>query len=100
MNQNGQDASIYEVAFWRKIITPFTTVVMLLLAVPFVLGSLREVSVGQRIFVGTLIGAVFYAFSQSFSYLALVYKFSPFVASTLPAVIMLFIGIYFIRKLN
>jgi len=100
MNQNDQDATVYEVAFWRKVITPFTTVVMLILAVPFVLGSLREVTVGQRIFFGTMIGSVFYTFNQSFSYLSVVYKFSPFAASIIPAVIMLFIGFYYVKKLN
>lgn len=100
MNQNGQDATAYEVAFWRKIITPFTTVVMLILAVPFVLGSLREVGVGQRVFVGTLIGTVFYVLNQSFSQMSIVYKIDPFLATTLPGVVMFLIGFYQLRKLN
>jgi lipopolysaccharide export system permease protein len=100
MNQNGQDATTYEVAFWRKIITPFTTVVMLIIAVPFVLGSLREVGVGQRVFIGTLIGTVFYALNQSFSYLSVVYRIEPFIATTMPGIIVFLIGFYFIRKLN
>ena len=100
MNQNDQDATTYEVAFWRKIITPFTTVVMLILAVPFVLGSLRETSVGQRVFVGTLIGTVFYVLNQSFSQLSIVYKIDPFLATTLPGVVMFMIGFYQVKKLN
>jgi len=100
MNQNEQDATIYEVAFWRKIITPFTTVVMLILAVPFVLGSLRETGVGQRVFVGTLIGTVFYVLNQSFSQLSIVYKIDPFLATTLPGVVMFMIGFYLVKKLN
>lgn len=100
MNQNGQDATTYEVAFWQKIVTPFTTVVMLIIAVPFVLGSLREASVGQRVFIGTIIGTIFYTLNQSFSYLSIVYKIEPFVATVLPGLIMFALGYYFTRQLN
>ena len=100
MNQNDQDATAYEVAFWRKIVTPFTTVVMLILAVPFVLGSLRETGVGQRVFVGTLIGTVFYVLNQSFSQMSIVYKIDPFLATTLPGIVIFLIGFYQVKKLN
>jgi len=100
MNQNGQDATTYEVAFWRKIITPFTTVVMLIIAVPFVLGSLRDVSVGQRVFIGAIIGTIFYTLNQSFSYLSIVYKIDPFLATALPGLIIFSLGYYYIRQLN
>lgn len=100
MKRNGQDATLYEVAFWRKLVTPFTTVLMLIIAVPFVLGSLREVSVGQRVFVGTMIGTLFYTLSQSFSYLSVVYRIEPFLATVMPGLIMLAAAYYFIRRLN
>ncbi len=100
MNSNDQDATRYEVAFWNKIMTPLTTVVMLILSVPFVLGSLRETSVGQRVFVGTLIGTVFYVAKDTFSHLSLVYSFEPLIATTLPALVMAFVGYYFIRRIH
>lgn len=100
MKQNGQDATTYEVAFWRKIFTPFITLIMLIMAVPFVLGSLRQVSVGQRVFVGSLIGTVFFTLNQSFSSLAVVYKIEPLVATAMPGVIMFGITYYFLRRLN
>ena len=100
MNESGQDATTYEVTFWRKIVTPFITVLMMIIAVPFVLGSLREVSVGQRVFVGAIIGTVFYTLNQSFSYLSIVYKIEPLIATTVPGLVMLMIGVYFIRRLH
>ena len=100
MNQNGQDATVYELAFWRKIVTPFTTVVMLIIAVPFVLGSLRETGVGQRVFVGTLIGTVFYVLNQAFAQMSIVYKIDPILATTLPGIVMFMIGFYQVKKLN
>ncbi len=100
MKRGGQDATTYEVAFWRKIFTPFITVIMLIMAVPFVLGSLRQVSVGQRVFVGTLIGTVFFTLNQSFSSLAVVYKIEPLIATAMPGLIVFGITYYFLRRLN
>ena len=100
MKQNGQNATTYELAFWIKVITPFTTIVMLLITVPFVLGSLREVSVGQRIFVGAMIGVVFYVLNQAFSHLSIVYSFEPLVAVLTPGIAMLALGIFMIRRVN
>ncbi|MGD2116897.1 MAG: LPS export ABC transporter permease LptG [Chromatiales bacterium] len=100
MKQNGQDATLYQVAFWTKIVTPLTTVVMLFLAVPFVLGSLREVGVGQRVFVGTLIGTVFYALNQSFSYMSIIYNLEPALATSLPALVMFFAGLWYLRRID
>jgi len=50
-----QDATLAH-AFWRKIATPVSVLVMLLLAVPMVFGSARDASIGQRIFVASLAG--------------------------------------------
>jgi lipopolysaccharide export system permease protein len=100
MNANGQDATRYEVAFWNKIFTPLTTVVMLVLSIPFVLGSLRESSVGHRVFIGTLIGTVFFVAKDTVAHLSLVYSFDPLLASTLPALIMAFAGYYLIRRVS
>ena len=100
MQQNGQDATLYQVAFWTKIVTPLTTVVMLFLAVPFVLGSLREVGVGQRVFVGTIIGTVFYALNQSFAYMAVIYSIEPVLATSVPALVMFFVGLWYLRRID
>ncbi|WP_455205274.1 LPS export ABC transporter permease LptG, partial [Kaarinaea lacus] len=56
LKANGLSASLYEQAFWSKVATPFITLVMLLLSIPFVFGSIRSVSIGQRIIVGVLVG--------------------------------------------
>ncbi len=53
---NGLQDSTLAHAFWRKIATPLSVLVMLLLAVPMVFGSARDASIGQRIFVASLAG--------------------------------------------
>jgi lipopolysaccharide export system permease protein len=64
LRTSGQDTARYELALWRKLSTPVATCAMILMAVPFVLGSLRLASAGQRMVLGSLVAMVFYLGSQ------------------------------------
>ncbi len=59
LRDNGINVTVEEHALWQKIVTPFTVIVMLLLAVPMVFGSARDGNAGQRIFVASLVGLGF-----------------------------------------
>lgn len=100
MTENGQAATAYKIAFWTKLTTPFATLVMLLLAVPFVLGNVRSVNIGQRIFMGTLFGSVFFLLSRAFSFIALAYDISPFVAAMIPTLSFLLLGGFLFRRIH
>lgn len=100
MRQNGQSATAYEVAFWTKIATPFATLVMLIIAVPFVFGSLRTVGIGQRIFAGAMLGSVFYFLSRGFSFVSVVYDFTPWLAAGLPALVFLVLAVVLLRRVS
>ena len=60
LEENKQDPSRYILAFWRKIVQPVTVAVMLLLALSFVFGPLRSVSMGARIMMGVGTGIIFF----------------------------------------
>lgn len=100
MRQNGQSATDYEVAFWVKLATPLATLVMLFIAVPFVLAHQRFVSIGQRVFLGVLLGMAFYTLSRGMSYVAVVYALSPLLSALLPAAAFLAIGVYLMRRVH
>lgn len=87
MEENGLNATTYQVAFWTKIAMPLIILAMMSLTVPMLFGALRTVGVGQRIFVGVIIGIVFYLLSRAFSQLAVVYSISPILAALLPAIV-------------
>ncbi|MGB0866157.1 MAG: LPS export ABC transporter permease LptG [Granulosicoccaceae bacterium] len=59
LRDNGVNVTVEEHALWQKLVTPFTVIVMLLLAVPMVFGSSRDGNAGQRIFVASLVGLGF-----------------------------------------
>jgi lipopolysaccharide export system permease protein len=98
MKENGQSATDYEVAFWMKIATPMSTLVMLFIAVPFVLAHQRFVSMGQRIFIGIALGMSFYTFSRGMSYVAVVYEFNPLLSAAIPAAAFFFVGVVLMRR--
>jgi lipopolysaccharide export system permease protein len=100
MRDSGLSAADYEVAFWSKIATPFSTLVMLFIAVPFVLAHQRFASMGQRVFIGIALGMSFYTFSRGMSYVALVYEFNPMLSALIPALAFLGVGTLLIRRVG
>lgn len=95
---NGQDESRYQLAFWRKIVQPLTVAVMLLVALSFIFGPLRSVSMGARILMGVFTGISFYIANQVMGSLALVYQLPPFAGATIPSLIFIAIALYFMRR--
>lgn len=97
MRDNDQAATEYEVAFWSKLATPVATLVMLFMTVPFVLAHQRFVSMGQRIFLGVMLGMAFYMLNRGMSYVAVVYDLDPMVSALIPGGAFLAIGLFLIK---
>lgn len=97
---NHQDASYYQLAFWKKIITPFAVIVMVFLGVPFVFGPLRSVSMGLRILAGIVVGFAFYLSNEIFGPLSLVYNFPPVVAAIMPPFLFFLLGYVMMRRVQ
>lgn len=81
-----QDSS-FVFSFWQRIIQPFATIVMICLGIPFIFGSLRQVSMGFRVFIGAIIGFTFYMLNQFFGPFAVVYQLSPLLSALMPTVL-------------
>lgn len=98
MRENGLEDKRYDLALWIRIMTPFATAGMILLAVPYVFGSLRTVSIGQRIMVGALLGIGFYLFNGVFSRVGVVYNLPPEVAASLPTLVVYGLWAFMMRR--
>lgn len=85
----GVSASQYVFAFWQRIFQPMATLIMMLLAVPFVFGSLRNTSMSMRMMLGIFIAFAFYMMNQLFGPITLVYQFPPILCALLPSLIFL-----------
>ncbi len=88
LDANDLDASGPRYAFWRKLSIPVTVLIMTLLAVPFVLGPLRDSGAGQRLFLGVMVGIGFYVANEVTASLGQVYGLAAPVAAFLPTVVL------------
>lgn len=84
--------------FWQRILQPLTTLIMISLAVPFVFGSYRDVSMGVRILGGVLVGFIFYMMNQLFGPITLVYQFPPLLAAIIPTCVFFVISVILLMR--
>jgi lipopolysaccharide export system permease protein len=100
LRDNGLDAEHYKLAFWHKIVLPLTTAVMVFLSIPFIFGPLRSVGIGQRIFVGALVGIGFYLLGQLFSFAGLLYRMPPSLSAALPTGLFFILAVFLVRRVR
>jgi lipopolysaccharide export system permease protein len=89
LKQNAQDPAVYELSLWSRMTTPLSTLIMVLMAVPFVFGSVRGGGLGRRVFIGVLLGFAFSLLQTGTGYYALSFGVQPLVAATTPSILFL-----------
>jgi len=94
---SGQGRGQYEYVFWQRVFQPFATIVMILLAIPFIFGPLQRSSNGLRLVSGILMGFGFYIMNKFFGPMSQVFQIPPLLASIMPAFLFAMIGSYLIR---
>lgn len=100
MEDNRLDSSTYQLSLWRKIVAPFTVAAMMLFAVPFVFGTLRDAGAGQRLLVGILIGVGFYVINEVCASLGQLYGWPPLLAASLPTFGLTGLALYRLRMVR
>jgi lipopolysaccharide export system permease protein len=100
LKDNNQKSQVFEAALWARLLNPFVTFVMLLVAAPFVLGIKRGTSVGERLIVGIVLGLSFKILDQITSHVGVVYDFNPLLMAVLPSSFVLIATIYAINRLK
>lgn len=89
MEANNQDTAAYRIAFWKKIVYPFSVFVMMALALPFAYLHFRSGGISVKIFTGIMIGVLFMLSNSLFSHLGLLNTWPAFLTAVLPSVIFL-----------
>lgn len=89
MEANNQDTAAYQIAFWKKIVYPFSVFVMMALALPFAYLHFRSGGISVKIFTGIMIGVLFMLLNSLFSHLGLLNTWPAFLTAVLPSVIFL-----------
>ena len=96
--EQGLNNGRYWLAFWTKALQPLVTAALVLMAISFIFGPLRSVTLGQRIFTGVLVGFVFRIAQDLLGPSSLVFGFSPLLAVLVPAGICALAGVWLLRR--
>lgn len=96
--KNGLNSDLYQLAFWRRVWQPVAALVMMWLAIPFIFGPLRSVSIGLRLLTGVGVGFSFHILNELLGSMSLVFRMPPFLMTMLPTLLFAFIGWWLLRR--
>jgi lipopolysaccharide export system permease protein len=86
--ENSLDARPYIFAFWSRIARTVGIAFAVLLAVPFVLGSLRSAGAGARTMVGMMLGIALFLLQRLIESGTLVFDLNPVILAWIPTVLL------------
>jgi lipopolysaccharide export system permease protein len=98
LNQRSENSKAYALAFWQKVCLPATTGVMVLLSLTFIFGSTRIRNASQRIFIGMLVGVVFFLSNQIVGHLGQILDLPPLFTTLAPVSVILLVALRLLRK--
>jgi len=88
----------YWLAFWVKVLQPLVTAALVLMAISFIFGPLRSVTLGQRVFTGVLVGFTFRIVQDLLGPSSQVFGFPPLLSVLVPAGICAVAGLWLLRR--
>lgn len=88
----------HELAFWQKLLSPLSTLALVLVACSFVFGSLRQYSLGLRVVMALLFGLLFSYLQDLVGYVALATGVSPLLMVLLPMTAISILGMYLLDR--
>lgn len=93
LSDNKLRSVIFEVELYKRLIKPITLVTMILLAMLFIFGSTRDVTLGRKIFFGVSVGLSFELLSRIGGAISLSFDFNPVMSAVLPTIVVMVIAI-------
>jgi lipopolysaccharide export system permease protein len=96
--QQGLNSDDYRLALWNKLLQPIAIAGLVLVAISFIFGPLRDGTMGFRIFAGVIIGIIFRTLQDLLGPASLVFGFSPIYAALFPILICVVAGALMLRK--
>ncbi len=88
LHTNGVEARGWEVALWSRVARSLSTILMCMLAVPFVFGPLRSAGAGSRTVIGIVIGIVYFLVNRMLESSGDVYGLDPLLVAWAPAALL------------
>jgi len=100
LQANDLDVRPYLIAYWSRIASVASVVLMTVLALPFVFGNLRSAGAGARLVVGLIVGLSYYVISEVLTSGAEVYGFHPLIVAWAPTSLLLITTIVALARIR
>ena len=94
------NTDVYELALWTRFSTMLSILVVILLAIPWIFGSVQSATMGKRFFTAILLGLSYIIASQIFGNLSISYHFSAWLGAFLPIILFSLLGFYLLRVIR
>ena len=98
MTREGLDPTRYQVSFWSKALQPLAVLGLVLVALAFVTGPLREVGLGARLGAGIAVGLAFKYLVDVFGPMSVVFSIPAWLAMSVPVAVCWIAGIVLVRR--
>lgn len=98
--QNGLGDRDIIMSFWQRSLQPLATLVMILLALSFVFGSLRNITMGFRMVMGISLGFTFYLMNEFVAPLVLVYQIPVLIGAAAPIILFAILAYVLIQRVK
>ena len=96
LRENKQKTSRFEIALWNKLIYPFATLVMMLMALPFAFFHTRMGGVSGKVFGGIMLGLTFHLLNRVFANLGVLHNWVPILSAALPTLLFFVSAVTFL----
>jgi lipopolysaccharide export system permease protein len=100
LSNNSLSADEYEIEFYSRVVKPLTLLTMIILSIPFVFGSLRDASLGKKIFMAIVLSLFFWLSSRLGAQLSLFFDMDHFLSASLPTMVVFIIAILRLYRLS
>src|SRR5699024_6214891 len=94
------EAAEYQLTFWQKILQPLAILGMVLIAISFIFGPLREVPMSLRLTTGIIAGLLFHYGQQFVGHMSMVLHVSPVAAAAAPPVLCCILGVWLLLRIR
>ena len=98
LDGNGLTSEAFKVELYKRIIRPVTLMAMLMLSMLFIFGSLRDATLGKKIFLGIIISLFFELSSRLGGVISLRFNYDPLFSASAPTLVALAIAYLLLRK--
>ena len=90
----------HDLAFWKKAYYPLIMLSLVLVGVSFVFGSLRESTMGYRLFIGIMTATLFKILQDSLNPITIIFQLQPVISMLIPAILSVLAGIFLLSRVR